>query len=86
LLLSANEILLIAGGGAAAKSKLSAENTRTSYKAPPKIKIKPPGYVVAKKTDHNKAVSETFDTQAEAYYKQQEFDENETLILSTQEL
>jgi hypothetical protein len=86
LLLVANEILLMAGGGAAAKSKMSAENTRTSYKAPPKIKINQPGYLVVNKTDHNKSVPETFDTQAEAYFKQQEFDENETLILSTQEL
>ena len=97
-LLSPNEVILLASGGAAAKSKLSVENTRVSYQAPPKITINRPGYIVAKKADHKDVTeafgipTETFGNQTEAYNKQLEFEkndtliENETLILSTQEI
>jgi hypothetical protein len=91
-LLSPNEVVLLASGGAAAKSKLSVENTRVSYQAPPKITINRPEYIVAKKADHSGAVKDafgdvtTFGNQTEAYNKQLELEENETVILSRQEI
>ncbi|MFZ3165986.1 MAG: DUF6603 domain-containing protein [Candidatus Methanoperedens sp.] len=85
-LLNPYQVVLLASGGAAAKSKLSVENTRVSYQAPPKITINRPRYIVAKKADLSEVVTEEFGNQAEAYNKRLEFDENETLILSTQEI
>lgn len=85
-LLNPDQVVLLASGGAAAKSKLSVENTRVSYQAPPKIMINRPRYIVVKKADHSEVVTEEFGNQAEAYNKRLEFDENETLILSTQEI
>ena len=43
-LLKPDQVILLASGGAAAKSKLSKENNRESYQAPPKITINRPGY------------------------------------------
>jgi hypothetical protein len=89
--LNTGQVILLASGGAAAKSKLSAENNRVSYQAPPKITINKPGYNVVKKTDLEVVKqpgipAETYSNQTEAYNKQLEFEENETLILSTQEI
>jgi len=90
-ILSGKQVMLLASGGAAAKSKLSVENNRVSYQAPPKITINKPGYNVVNKSDLSVAkqgnvATPTYDNQTEAYNKQSELDENETLILSTQEL
>ncbi|MCE8428172.1 MAG: hypothetical protein J5U19_07295 [Candidatus Methanoperedens sp.] len=85
-LLKPYQVVLLASGGAAARSKLSVENTRVSYQAPPKITINRPRYIVAKKADLSEVVTEEFGNQVEAYNKRLEFDENETLILSTQEI
>ncbi|MEO7982459.1 MAG: DUF6603 domain-containing protein [Bacteroidota bacterium] len=79
-------VLMLAAGGAAAKSKLSNENTRESYQAPPKIKINRPGYIVANKADLKNAGTEEYGSQTEAYTKQTDDEESETLILSTHEI
>jgi hypothetical protein len=89
--LNPGQVILLASGGAAAKSKLSAENNRVSNQAPPKITISKPGYNIVKKTTlevikQPGITPETYGNQTEAYNKQLEFDENETLILSTQEI
>jgi hypothetical protein len=85
------QVVLLASGGAAAKSKRSVENTRVSCQAPPKNTINRPGYIVANKADRevvkdkSGVVTETFGNQTEAYNKRLAFDENETLVLSTHE-
>ena len=48
-LLSPQQVVLLASGGAAAKSNLSVENSRVSYQAAPAITINRPGYFVAKR-------------------------------------
>jgi len=89
--LNGKQVMLLASGGSAAKSKLSVENNRVSYQAPPKIMINKPGYNVVNKSDlspakQGNATMPTYGNQTEAYNKQSELDGNETLILSTQEL
>jgi len=89
--LNGKQVMLLASGGSAAKSKLSVENNRVSYQAPPKITINKPGYNVVNKSDlspakQGNATMPTYGNQTEAYNKQSELDGNETLILSTQEL
>ncbi len=85
-LLSSAQIVQLAGGGSAAKSKLSAENNRTSYQAPPQVGITPKKYVIANKTDlqnvDKSAKPKEYDSQAEAYATQSTMDENTSIIIS----
>ena len=85
-LFDSDAVLALAGGGAAAKSKQSFDNTRESYQAPPKIKINRPSYIVAKKTDLKNTSIEEYGSQTEAYVNQGDDEESETLILSTHEV
>jgi hypothetical protein len=85
-LFDADVVLALACGGAAAKSKLSFENTRESFQSPPKIKINRPVYIIAKKSDLQNSGTGEFGSQTEAYKNQNEEEESETLILSTHEI
>ncbi|MFL5740212.1 MAG: DUF6603 domain-containing protein [Flavisolibacter sp.] len=83
--LSGTAILTLATGGAAAKSKLSFENNRESFHAPPKIKIKQAMYSMANMTDLAE-VTNQFTSQAEAESNGKELKKKDTIILSTMEI
>jgi hypothetical protein len=82
-------MLQLAGGSAAARYRLSAENTRVSYQSPPRITINKPGYEVIDKTTLKAITTENGTTlkpigsQAEAYKFQEERGIDNTIIKST---
>jgi hypothetical protein len=85
-ILTDSQLVLLANGGAAAKSKLSKENNRESYQAPPKIMISHPSYIVAKKSDLiKKSGTSGYGSQTEAYNKQAELMDMDTVVVSTHE-
>lgn len=85
-LLSAKAIMLLADGGAAAKSKFSLEKSQSSRQAPPTIGIKRAEYVVVSSADHTKVAAETFSNQTAAYNEQKAHNNQRTVVLSTHEL